>query len=316
MIVTLTLNPSLDRTVEVDHLRRGGVHRSSHVRLDAGGKGVNMARALTANSVNTCAVLPIGGTDGDVLARLLANAAIDYVAVPIGDAVRSNVSLVEPDGTVTKINTPGPHVTGTEVDDVVAATLAAAVSAQWVACSGSLPPGTPPGTYRRLIEALHAQGCAVALDTTGRPFDLALAARPEVVKPNVDELAAATARRVATWGDVLTAARELCGRGAQTVLASAGGDGALLVNGDGAWHGHAAADTVRSAVGAGDATLAGFLAAGGAGPSALCEGVAWGTAAVQLRGSTMPGRADIKRRAVHITDDIDLDRPLTAGATP
>src|SRR5581483_9917827 len=108
MIVTLTANPSLDRTLEVPALRRGSVIRSSAVHTDPGGKGVNISRALAAHGRKTLAVLPAGGAEGAQLSALLIPQGVDLVEVPVAGASRINVSLVEPDGTVTKVNEAGP----------------------------------------------------------------------------------------------------------------------------------------------------------------------------------------------------------------
>ena len=314
MIVTVTLNPSLDRTLEVAELVRGGVHRSGPVGIDAGGKGVNISRALTANGHPTRAVLPVGGGDGDVLVDLLLRAGIDHVAVPIAGDVRSNVTVVEHDGTVTKINTPGPALSRPEVDALIRTVLSVTDDAVWVACSGSLPPGAPTDIYARLIKALHAGGCAVAVDTTGEALEFALAAGPDVIKPNIDELAAAVGREVTTLDEVVAAAQELRDRGARAVLVSLGADGAVLVDTDGATHGKAPVEIVRSTVGAGDAMLAGYLSAGGHGVDALAEALAWGAAAVQLPGSRMPGPADIDRGLVRLLGQLPSTDAVPTGA--
>jgi 1-phosphofructokinase len=157
MIVTVTLNPSLDRTIQVERLVRGAVHRAGAVRLDAGGKGVNIARALAGNGHKVRAVFPKGGADGDELAWLLSRAGIDYRAVPIGDAVRTNMSVVEPDGTVTKLNTPGPVLTAAEIDALIAATLEAAAGAGGVVCSG---PRLYVSRRRRLRTACRSLSCS------------------------------------------------------------------------------------------------------------------------------------------------------------
>ncbi|HVL97677.1 MAG TPA: 1-phosphofructokinase [Egibacteraceae bacterium] len=316
MIVTVTANPSLDRTIEVGALTRGAVHRASAFREEAGGKGVNIARALAANGHKTRAVLPCGGSDGRLLTGLLADAGIDFATVPIGAAVRTNVSVVEDDGTVTKLNTAGPALQGAEVDGLVATAVDAAGSATWAVCSGSLPPGVPDDLYARLVEALRAVGCAVAVDTSGPALTTALAARPDVVKPNAEELAEAVGAPLATLGDAVAAAQELRRRGARAVLASLGADGALLVDDGGAVHGEAPVAVVRSAVGAGDATLAGFLAGGGHGRAALADALTWGAAAVGLPGTRMPGPGDLDRAAVRVHDRLDPHRPLDLGATP
>src|SRR4029450_3155925 len=147
MIVTLTPNPSVDRTIEVDALHRGAVLRARASRVDPGGKGVNVSRALAANGRKTRAVLPGGGWEGEQLAALLAPADVPVVVVPVSGSVRANVSVVEPDGTVTKLNEPGPQLTPEEVEAVTAATVAAAADAEWLACTGSLPPGAANGFY-------------------------------------------------------------------------------------------------------------------------------------------------------------------------
>jgi 1-phosphofructokinase len=310
VIVTLTLNPSVDRTVEVDALIRGAVLRARASHVDPGGKGVNVARALAANGRKTRAVLPAGGWEGEQLAALLGPHDVPVVLVPVTGSVRANVSVVEPDGTVTKLNEPGPALTAAEVEAVVAATVTAAAAAEWVAISGSLPPGAPVDVYARLVERLRPAGVRVAVDSSGPPLVAALAATPDLVKPNREELAEATGHSIATLGEALAAAEALRRRGPRTVLASLGADGALLVGVEGAYHGEAPVPRPRSAVGAGDALLAGFLAGGGSGPAALTEALAWGAAAASLPGSQMPGPGDLDRAAVRLAARIEPDRLL------
>jgi 1-phosphofructokinase len=311
MIVTLTPNPSVDRTIEVDALHRGAVLRARASRVDPGGKGVNVSRALAANGRKTRAVLPAGGWEGEQLAALLAPADVPVVVVAVTGSVRANVSVVEPDGTVTKLNEPGPRLSAAEIEAVTNAAVAAAADAEWLAVSGSLPPGAPVDFYAPLVERLRAAGTRVAVDSSGAPLLAALPARPDLVKPNREELAEATGRPVATLGDVVAAAEQLRAQGATAVLASLGADGAVLVEAAGATWGHAPVERPRSAVGAGDAMLAGFLAGGGGGPEALAEALAWGAAAASLPGSRMPTPADLDRAAVSLADHIDPDRPLT-----
>jgi 1-phosphofructokinase len=310
VIVTLTSNPSVDRTVEVDALVRGAVLRALAARVDPGGKGVNISRALAANGCDTCAVLPSGGAEGAQLAALMAGEGVRVVLVPIAGSVRANVSVVEPDGTVTKINEPGPTLTAAELEAMAFATLDAATGAEWVAVSGSLPLGASDEFYARLLDRLRSAGNRVALDTSGPAFQLALQAGPAVVKPNADELAEAAGRRITTLGDTVDAAERLREKGAGAVLASLGSDGAVLVDARGAVHGEAPVATPRNAVGAGDALLAGFLSAGGQGPTALVEALAWGAAATSLPGSRMPTPEDIDRASVHLHDVIDHSRIL------
>lgn len=312
MIVTVTANPSLDRTLEVAGLLRGQVHRISAVHVQPGGKGVNVARALVSNGVPARAIVPTGGVEGRQLIALLTDYDIEVCQVPSAGPVRINVSVVEPDATVTKLNEPGAALSDTEVSDLLDAILGNIADASWVVLAGSLPPGIDPAFYAEVIRRLDGRGIRVAVDTSGPALRAAVAAGPALIKPNREELEEVVGRKLPTVADIGGAARELRDSGVGTVLASLGGDGALLVDGDGVWHAEAPA-VVRSSVGAGDATLAGFLAAGGHGISALRQGVAWGAAAVSLPGSTMPRPGDIRPESVRVRARIDGGRLLQAG---
>ena len=300
MIVTLTLNPSVDRTVEVETLARGEVMRANGVRVDPGGKGINVSRALATHGRPTRAVVTVGGAEGEHLVALLRDTGIEIVPVRIHGAIRSNITVVEPDGTTTKFNEPGAELSEEELNAVFAAVREAVGSADWLVASGSLPPGTPAGVYADLVRSLAESGTCVAVDTSGPALEAVLAAGPTLVKPNRDELAAATGRELVTIADVVDAASRLRDRGAGAVLASLGAEGAVLVDHDGAVHGRTPAVPPLSSVGAGDAMLAGFLAAGGKGTEALIEGLAWGAAAVLQPGSGMPSPDDIDRGAVRL----------------
>ena len=300
MIVTLTLNPSVDRTVEVDTLARGEVMRALRVRVDPGGKGINVSRALAAHGFPTRAVVTIGGAEGEHLVALLRDTGIEIVPVPIQGAIRSNITVAEPDGTTTKFNEPGAQLSSEELSAVVAAVRSAVDSADWLVASGSLPTGTPATFYADLVDMLAGSGTCVAVDTSGPALEAVLAAGPTLVKPNRDELAEVTGERLDTIEDVVDAAGRLRDLGAGAVLASLGSEGAVLVDDDGAIHGRTPAVPPLSSVGAGDAMLAGFLAGGGKGADALVEALAWGAAAVLQPGSGMPSPHDIDRAAIRL----------------
>ncbi|MFH9673336.1 1-phosphofructokinase [Streptomyces sp. NPDC017405] len=311
MILTVTPNPSLDRTYEIPALERGEVIRAGGERMDPGGKGVNVSRAVAAAGRRTVAVLPLGGAPGALVADLLDAQDIEVAPVPVAGATRSNIALAEADGVLTKINAPGPELSPAEQELLLDTVRAHSRDADWIACCGSLPRGLAPSWYADVVTRAHAAGARIALDTSGRALLEALPARPDVVKPNAEELAEAVARPLATVGDALKAAEEVRALGARAVLASLGADGQLLVSDTGAWFGSARVSAVRSNVGAGDASLAGFLIAGGTGPEALASAVAHGAAAVRLPGSVLPGPADLDPAAVTVTADIPLDRELT-----
>ncbi|AZM53783.1 1-phosphofructokinase [Streptomyces sp. WAC 01529] len=315
MILTVTPNPSLDRTYEVPALDRGEVIRATGDRMDPGGKGVNVSRAVAAAGVRTLAVLPLGGAPGALVAQLLDEQGIEVARVPVAGQTRSNIAVAEPDGTLTKINAPGPELSGAERESLLSAVGERSAGADWIACCGSLPRGLAPSWYAELVARAHAAGARIALDTSGPALLAALAERPDVVKPNAEELAGAIGRPLATVGDAVKAARELRELGAHAVLASLGADGQLLVDASGEHFASAPVDVVRSNVGAGDSSLAGFLIAGGTGARALASAVAHGAAAVQLPGSVMPSPSDLRPDAVTVTADVPLDRVLTEPAS-
>lgn len=267
MILTVTPNPSLDRTYELPGLTRGAVLRATYDRVDPGGKGINVSRAVAAAGHRTVAVAPLGGPEGALLARLLGEHGIEAVGVPIVGSTRINVTLVEPDGTLTKVNAVGPEITVAEAEALLDAVRTRSATTDWIVCCGSLPRGLSPQWYAELVARSHRAGARIALDTSGAALIEALRERPDVIKPNAEELAEAVGRPLETVGDAVKAAEELRERGARSVLASLGADGQLLVDGTGTYFGSARVDAVRSNVGAGDASLAGFLTAGGRGPA-------------------------------------------------
>lgn len=298
----MTLNPSLDRTVFIEGLRRGAVNRANGASYQPSGKGVNVARALHANDIETVAVLPVGGMHGACLIELLQGEGVATVAVPIGGDIRVNLSIVEPGGTVTKLNEPGPALRPSEIDALLSAAEELASSVSWFVVSGSLPGGVPETIYHDLVVALSKAGAQVALDTSGAALASGVRAGPDLVKPNLYELGEVTGRGprtggLRTIGDALGASRRLVDLGCRSVLASLGADGALLVGQGAAFHGEALVTRVKSAVGAGDALLAGFLAGGGKGHGSLSEGLAWAGAACRERGSDMR-RVSVEDRAV------------------
>lgn len=317
MIVTLTPNPSIDRAVLIDALRRGEVHRASSSRIDPGGKGVNVSRALAAQGGSTIAVLPSGGPEGHLLEELLDAAGVTYASVPVRGSVRMNISVLEPDGTTTKLNEPGPDLSADEVEALLATTLQCAVGAHgadWVVGCGSLPPGAPTDLYAVLVRRVRERGGRVAIDSSGAPFAAAVAARPHLIKPNHEELAELVDHDLPTLGDVRDAARELVSSGIDVVAVSLGGDGALLVTADECAHARATITAPQSTVGAGDCMLAGLLhgLSTGLDPAdALMTGVTWGAAAVTLPGSRVPSPDDLDGIRAVLTREPDLDRVLS-----
>ena len=178
MIVTLTANPSLDRTVALPGpLLRGEVQRAISVRQESGGKGVNVSRALVASGLKTVAVLP--GAEADPVLTGLRETDVPFAALPIGEPLRSNVALTEPGGVTTKINEPGPALSEEQQEALISLLLDHARGAAWVVLAGSLPPGVPADFYatvtRRLRSLFDGEAAPrVAVDSSGEPLAAAV----------------------------------------------------------------------------------------------------------------------------------------------
>lgn len=315
MIVTVTPNPSIDRTVTLPSpLTRGAVHRVNSVTSQAGGKGVNVARALTLAGLEAIAVLP--AVSNDPLLDALQSAAVSYRIVPTGAAARTNLAITEPDGTTTKLNEPGAELDAASVRALTDAVLEAADGADWVVMSGSLPPGVPDGWYGDVVALLASHPCQLAVDTSEAPLAALVASlnrgAPDLIKPNAEELAGvlghspeALEAAVAQGNPepVVSAAQQLVEKGVGAVLATLGAAGAVLVNQSGAWLATPPPIIPRSTVGAGDSSLAGYVRAevgGAVPPQRLQMAVAYGSAAAALPGTTLPTPAEIDLNAVQV----------------
>lgn len=305
MIVTLTMNPSLDRTLRVDVLRPGAVHRALETGTDPGGKGVNVARALAAHGAEVLTVLPVGAATGAALVDLLIAADVPHLAVPVAGRTRANVSVVDREGTTTKINEPGHPLSAREMAAVTDAVISRVRPGDWVLTAGSLAPGQDPESYAALGTAARNAGARWALDTSGEALTASLAAGPDMVKPNREELGEVLAGTADTLGDVVERCRTLVGDSSLTVVCSLGADGAVLVDRDRAWHGTGPRVQVANTVGAGDALLAGYLygiTTSASPEGALRCGIAWATAAVATSGTGVPAPSLVQFDDIHIDE--------------
>ncbi|MCY0904127.1 1-phosphofructokinase family hexose kinase [Arthrobacter sp. H14-L1] len=316
MIVTVTPNPSLDRTIELTApLGRGEVQRASGAHQEPGGKGVNISRVLFASGVDTLALLP-GDYDDAVLVALRA-LGIPHRGLPLGSPLRSNITITEPDGTTTKLNEPGPVMAKAQQRALLQLVTENSKDASWLVLAGSLPPGLPADFYTQLTvgvrSAFGAAAPRIAIDSSGAPLAAALAgpagSLPDVVKPNAEELAELTGfpDPYLLETDPLLAAKAaqtLVDAGVGAVLATLGSKGAVLVTNEGSWLARSPKIVARSTVGAGDSALAGYLlsqAAGATGPQSLQQAVAHGAAAAALPGSTVPALSQTNPAAVSVT---------------
>lgn len=297
MITTICMNPSFDRTVEVDALALGQVNRIRTSRTDVGGKGVNVA--VVARRLGLEAqVIGCAGADGVGRVReALEREGVGHAFLEVEGAVRVNTKVVSLDGSgVTELNEPGPALSEDDLQRFFALAREKAAQSDFVVITGSLPPGCPAGTYRELIRALD--GCRCILDVGGAELLLGAEAKPFLIKPNHHELAATLGRELLTLADVREAAQVFLDRGVAHVVVSLGGDGALYAGADGTLLADAVPVEVHSTVGAGDAMVGGLLAGflkDGTVRAALRCGAAAGTSSVMTEGTQLIVPEDYER---------------------
>lgn len=261
-IATVTLNPAIDQTALIPNFAAGTVNRVEREQSDAGGKGVNVASFLADFGLPVAVTGLLGDANAEPFLHLFAAKGIDNRFVRVAGRTRVNVKIVdEVQNRVTDINFPGLAAGPADLEKLLAAIDALCEDCDWFVLSGSVPAGVPEDLYADLVRRLKARGKTVLLDASGPPFAAAIAAGPDLIKPNIDELRELLGRPLATEAEVVGAARELIARGVGQVAVSMGKEGAVLVEGDSAVLAVPPAITVRSTVGAGDAMVAGLITA-------------------------------------------------------
>lgn len=290
--VTVTPNPALDLTLEVERLHVGGVNVASLSRFDSGGKGANVARMLAQLGGDVTAVVALPSDGGDSWITGFPR-TIDLRTTRVNATLRANVAITSEDGTTTKVNMRGGPINQSEGEALLNAIAGAALGGAWVIVGGSLPTGMGAAWIRRAVEVSHASGARIAVDCSGEALRVAVESGADLVKPNGEEAAAVVGFDVADQTSAGRATLELTNLGAKSVLLSLGEHGAVYLDAGSRVPVQTGARkaVVRSTVGAGDVLLASFLYAltEGADPSAaLSSAVAWAAAKVQQPGTAMP----------------------------
>ena len=260
MIVTVTLNTSMDRTVEVPGFAVGGTLKGRVLRRQPAGKGINVSRCLAELGHRSIASGFVGR--GELAAFIESLEPLDVTdrLVGVEGRTRDNTTYLDPiGGTETHVREEGFHIDEDDLkrlDDVLAAIVRSGDTAVF---AGSVPPGAPASSLAELAGACRKRGARVVIDGSGESYRRAVSAGAHLIKPNLSELADLTGQEVVSTTDAVAAARTLLGR-VGIVVASMGQDGAVCVAPDGAWHAQCPLAEVAQTVGCGDALLAGFLA--------------------------------------------------------
>jgi 1-phosphofructokinase family hexose kinase len=294
LIVTLTINPAIDRTLSVDRLAfedRAYINSSRH---SAGGRGLNASSVIHAFGGETRAVLISGGASGKRLEALLQDCGYPIVVVPVKNAIRTNLTVTDKQGLTVNLNEIGPPLTGPEVARVEGAVRQALKGADWLMLCGSTPPGVPSSFYAKMIAAARQQNVRTLLHAGGDALREGIEARPTVVTPNQAEAERLLGRTILTRAHSLEAAAQIRSMGPESVVLSLGSRGAVGAFADGLVEALPPRVDAVSPIGAGDALSAVFtwsMSRGQNPAEALRWGVAAGTASAQLPGMNFAGPA-------------------------
>lgn len=292
MILCVTPNPAVDRTLVVPRVKVGEIVRASQSIVAAGGKGLNVARVAHQLGADVTCSGFLGGHSGRLVADLAEQAGLSGAWTWIDGETRTCVIAVDPSGhDATVFNEQGPSVTAEDWRRLHPQAVEVARRADAICVSGSLPPGSDSHDYARLLEGLRDTGTPTLVDTSGAALAAALAVEGIGIKINGDEASAIVGEPVRNVGQACRAARDLHRRTGGMVVLTLGAAGAVLANADGTWHAWPPTLRIVSTVGSGDAFLAGFVVGltHGAAPSeALRRAVAAGAAnALSISGGTI-----------------------------
>lgn len=300
-IVTLTLNPAVDRSGKVHKLIPAEKLRCTDEHCHPGGGGINVARALSRLGAGTLAIFPAGGLTGALLQQLVREENVDFESIEIQGATRENINISDTaDNNQYRFVFPGAVMTPADIERCGDLAINHLASGSYLVISGSLPPGAPPDTYARLVGRAASKGALVALDSSGEALRKSLGPALWLFKLNEAELEDLARARVDDRERCIHAARQLLMSGAHMAAITRGAKGALLVTKSDAWEARAPAVEVVSTVGAGDAFLATLLLALSRqkGPQeALRQAVAAGSATLLTEGTGLGRLQDIETLA-------------------
>ncbi len=297
MILTVTLNPALDKTVTLPGFAVNTVNRVQNVRLDPGGKGINVSKSVHALGGKTLAISVLGGASGGYIKSALDDMGIPNDMVIAEGVTRTNLKIVDPIlHTNTDINEQGNPLSEQTLKQVWEKIAKAVQPGDTVVFAGKNPPGMADDLLAKWTEGLQKLGVRVCVDTVGEPMRLVMEKKPAIIKPNKQELSEIMGRELRTDEEILQVATELVEQGIGLVAVSMGSDGAVFVTADQKLRAYSPKVAVASTVGAGDAmmaALAHYSAAGCSLEETARRAVAVATATVMCSGTAAAELADI-----------------------
>lgn len=260
VVLTVTPNAALDKTYLVDHFMVDRVHRPYDTRVIAGGKGINVARVLKTLGSEAVATGFVGGHTGQEIRERLSAEGIRDAFVTVEGESRLCIAILDTNArTQTEVNEAGPLIAPEALESFLEQYRLLLAESSAVVLSGSLPPGIPHEFYRDLVVLARERGVRTVLDTSGEALRLGVEALPDIVKPNAREVSELLGREIETVGEAAEAGRDLVSMGVQLAAITVGRCGAVVVDHSGAWYAEPPEVEFRSAVGSGDAFLAGLV---------------------------------------------------------
>lgn len=298
MITTISLNPSIDRTVNVESFEMGGLNRVLSTHSVAGGKGINVALAASALGVDAECIGFMYRDDARLFEKRLMVNSTAYNFIWCEGGVRTNIKVFDQSrGEITEINESGAPVSEADLQKMTDLVTLHAENTDYLVLAGSMPPGCPPDYYKTLIESVEGLGCRCILDADGDRMRYGLEARPFMIKPNRYELQMMVGRELRNLSDVRDAALKYIDMGVSVVTVSLGAEGAMITDGSETLYAPRLSIDVKSTVGAGDSMVAG-MACGFMGDNSLEEtfrmGVACATARCMTEGHRVIDRTVYK----------------------
>ncbi len=308
MITTVSLNPSIDRTVTVEQFVTGGLNRVINAHSTAAGKGINVALTASALGVESECIGFMYREGSKPFEKRLMMGGVEYNFVWCDGSVRTNVKVFDRStGSITEINESGAQVSEDDLRRMTELVSLHAENSDYLVLAGSLPPGCPIDYYRTLLQTVEGLGCRCILDADGERMRYGLEAHPFMIKPNRHELELMTGEKLNSLSDIRSAAQRYLDMGVSVVTVSLGENGAMITDGDETFYAPKLAVEVKSTVGAGDAMVAG-LTCGFIGDNELEDAFRMGVACASARCATPAHRMIEKAEYRRWLDEVKIER--------
>jgi 1-phosphofructokinase len=305
MIITVTLNPALDKTVEINQFTIGSVNRIVSTRLDAGGKGINVSKVIKELQHKSLALGFLGGSSGNYIKNYLDDLNIKNEFLSVQGETRTNLKIIDKvNNTHTDINENGLDLKEEDIANIKEKTMEHCTKDSLVVLSGNVPNGTCSGIYGEIINSIKSKGGKVILDADGEALMQGIKAGPYMVKPNIDELEKAFGIKIHNEEEVIKMAKKILEYGVKYVVISQGSEGSIFISDDKVAKAKAIKVEVKSTVGAGDSMVAALAIAVEAEYSfeeAIKLACATSTANVMTEGSQTGRFIDIEKLKNQIT---------------